>query len=159
MAALSNLGQLHDDAVTTAKRLVAGGQEDTFLFDRELTSALIDTDDVFLPGLRQISVITTPLEEDRQSDASAVVLSCQVVVTVYRALNLDQHPDDEKLYRSEEMLFGMENLLDKALWESRMLALSTTINILEGPEITTQPEREGNLVTYAVTFTTEYTAD
>ena len=53
----------------------------------------------------------------------------------------------------------MENLLDKALWEERMLALGTAINFREGPAITTEPEREGNLVTYAVTFVTEYTAD
>lgn len=152
MTALSNLSLLHVAVVTQAKRAVAGGVEASTV-DREMVSAYSDTEDVLQPGERKIQVRCVADEEDRASDANTVELTASFEVTVVRSLHLTQNATDERLYREEEMLYGMTRLLDLALWE----AVAEVDSVTEGPEVTSDPEREGNIITYTVSLSISYT--
>ncbi len=152
MTALSNLSKLHDAVVVQAKRAVSGAPEDPDV-DKEMVSAYSDTEDALQPGERKVQVRTQPSEEDRGSDANAVLLEADHEITVVRSLYIEQNATDERLYRSEEMLYGMARLLDKELWE----AVAEIDAVTEGPEIKSEPEREGNIITYTVSLSTSYT--
>lgn len=155
MAALSDLSQLHDAVVVQALRAVSGAPPSVDV-DKEMVSAYSDTEDALLPGDRKVQVSTIALEENRTSDANTVLLEAQHEITVVRSLYIEQNAADEKLYRSEEMIYGMARLLDKALWEAAPGIGVGTILEDGGPEITTEPERDGNIITYTVTLSTSY---
>ncbi len=152
MTALSNLSLLHDAVVVQALRAVSGAPPDANV-DKELVSAYADTEDALKPGERKVQVRPIPSEEDRTSDGNTVLLESSFEITVVRSLYIEQNATDERLYRSEEMLYGMARLLDKELWE----AVAEIDAVTEGPEITSEPEREGNIITYTVSLSTSYT--
>ena len=146
---------VRDAVVVQAKRAVAGAPPDPDV-DKEMISAYADTEDALLPGERKVQVRTTALEEDRSSDSNTVQLHADHEITVVRSLYIEQNASDEKLYRSEEMLYGMTRLLDKELWEAAPGIGVGTILEGGGPEVTTEPERDGNIITYTVTLSTSY---
>jgi len=155
MAALSELSKLRDAVVTQAPRAVSGAPEDPDI-DKEMISAYADTEDALLPGERKVQVRTIALEENRSADANTIILEAQHEITVVRSLYIEQNAQDERLYRSEEMLYGMTRLLDKELWEAAPGIGVGTILEGGGPEVTTEPERDGNIITYTVTLSTSY---
>lgn len=149
MTTLSELHFLYEEIVPVAERAVSGGIP---IVSREMVSAYSDTEDTLQPGERKIQVRVQPSEQDVQSDANATVLGADVEVTVVRSLHIEEHPNDERLYRSEEMLFGMDRLLERDRWIDQVSRIQDlTIN----PTISEAPERTGNTITYTVAFSVE----
>ena len=60
---------------------------------------------------------------------------------------------DERLYRSEEMLYGMVRLLAWALW----LEVPEIDAVIEGPLVSTESERSGNMITDTDVLSHRYT--
>ena len=146
---LPDITLYHNDVIVEAKRAVAGGPEDTTLFDRQLVSSYTDTEDALQPGTRSVQVRSILQPEDLNADSNGIVYTVVSEITVVRSLNIDVNPSDEQLYRTEEMLYGMGRLLETARWQANPFVDQVRVN----PEVTEEPERSGNTITYTVAFT------
>ncbi len=56
--------------------------------------------------------------------------------------------DAENLYRTDEMLWNQGRLLSEATWR----ALASVDEVLEGPLMSSDPERDGDVISYTVSL-------
>jgi hypothetical protein len=103
--------------------------------------------DLLLPGAKRYQIRVSPQEQDG-TDSNAVYSVADVEIEVHHCLLLREVADAENLYRTDEMLWNQGRLLSEATWR----ALASVDEVLEGPLMSSDPERDGDVISYTVSL-------
>ncbi len=109
----------------------------------KLASAYTDDVSLLRAGEKAFAIRVWQIDNDSEEDANAIHPVAGVEINVVRSLLVNE---DEPLYTELEMLENQASLMDKIPWR----ALSSVNILVEGPAISSAPEREQQVIAYQV---------